>query len=119
MDSCSAEPPGTNGSRLASPTRQGPQEVTDASGPTRRGLLCGGLAAGIAVGAANVFGGAPAGATGPATTRRLRDAVGDPTAIHPFRVRFSTAQLAELRRRVAATRWPSRELVTDRSQGVQ
>src|SRR5678810_657328 len=28
-------------------------------------------------------------------------------------------QIADLRRRIAATRWPSRELVTDRSQGVQ
>jgi pimeloyl-ACP methyl ester carboxylesterase len=28
-------------------------------------------------------------------------------------------ELAELRRRIAATRWPTRELVADRSQGVQ
>ena len=28
-------------------------------------------------------------------------------------------QLAELRRRIAATRWPSNELVADLSQGVQ
>jgi pimeloyl-ACP methyl ester carboxylesterase len=43
----------------------------------------------------------------------------DPTAIRPFRIEVSEEQLAELRRRIAATRWPSRELVADRSQGVQ
>jgi pimeloyl-ACP methyl ester carboxylesterase len=41
------------------------------------------------------------------------------TAIRPFQVEVPEEQLAELRRRIAATRWPSRELVADRSQGVQ
>lgn len=40
-------------------------------------------------------------------------------AIRPFTVRFRDAALADLRRRLRATRWPSRELVGDRSQGVQ
>jgi len=44
---------------------------------------------------------------------------GDTTAIEPFRVNFAESELADLRRRVAATRWPGRELVKDRSQGVQ
>jgi hypothetical protein len=39
--------------------------------------------------------------------------------IRPFQVSIPEEQLAELRRRIQATRWPSRELVTDRSQGVQ
>ena len=39
--------------------------------------------------------------------------------IRPFHVEFPEEQLAELRRRITATRWPSRELVADRSQGVQ
>jgi pimeloyl-ACP methyl ester carboxylesterase len=39
-------------------------------------------------------------------------------AIHPFKVGFPEAELTELRRRVAATRWPERELVTDDSQGA-
>jgi pimeloyl-ACP methyl ester carboxylesterase len=43
----------------------------------------------------------------------------DVTAVRPFEVHVPEEQLAELRRRLAATRWPSRELVTDRSQGVQ
>jgi len=39
--------------------------------------------------------------------------------IRPFQVEIPEEQLAELRRRVDATRWPSKELVSDRSQGVQ
>src|ERR671916_3501512 len=39
--------------------------------------------------------------------------------IRPFHVEFPEEALADLRRRLAATRWPSRELVADRSQGVQ
>src|SRR5688500_6001171 len=41
------------------------------------------------------------------------------TAIHPFHVNVPEAELAELRRRINATRWPQRETVTDASQGVQ
>jgi pimeloyl-ACP methyl ester carboxylesterase len=41
------------------------------------------------------------------------------TAIRPFKFHASDEALADLRRRVAATKWPSRELVTDGSQGVQ
>jgi pimeloyl-ACP methyl ester carboxylesterase len=41
------------------------------------------------------------------------------TAIRPFRIEVPEEQLAELRRRLAATRFPSTELVADRSQGVQ
>jgi pimeloyl-ACP methyl ester carboxylesterase len=39
--------------------------------------------------------------------------------IRPFRVNVPEEELTELRRRIAATRWPSKELVEDRSQGVQ
>jgi Epoxide hydrolase N terminus len=39
--------------------------------------------------------------------------------LRPFRVDISDEALDDLRRRIAATRWPSRELVADRSQGVQ
>src|SRR5215217_9659094 len=41
------------------------------------------------------------------------------TTIRPFRVDVPEEDLAELRRRIAATRWPTKELVEDRSQGVQ
>jgi pimeloyl-ACP methyl ester carboxylesterase len=40
------------------------------------------------------------------------------TAVRPFAVGFPEADLAELRRRVNATRWPEREPVSDDSQGV-
>jgi pimeloyl-ACP methyl ester carboxylesterase len=39
--------------------------------------------------------------------------------IRPFQPSVPDADLAELRRRIDATRWPSSELVADRSQGVQ
>ena len=39
--------------------------------------------------------------------------------IRPFYVEFPQAALDDLRRRIAATRWPAREVVTDQSQGVQ
>ena len=42
-----------------------------------------------------------------------------PTEIRPFRVKVKEEQIDDLRRRIAATRWPSKELVQDRSQGVQ
>ena len=41
------------------------------------------------------------------------------TEIRPFRVDMPDEAIADLRRRIAARRWPSRELVADRSQGVQ
>ena len=41
-------------------------------------------------------------------------------AIRPFqKINFPEAELAELRRRVGATKWPERETVPDASQGVQ
>ena len=45
--------------------------------------------------------------------------VASATAIRPFTVNFPDDALADLRRRIAATRLPTSELVTDRSQGVQ
>jgi pimeloyl-ACP methyl ester carboxylesterase len=40
-------------------------------------------------------------------------------AIRPFKVEIPEEELVELRRRLAVTRWPTRELVADASQGVQ
>lgn len=40
-------------------------------------------------------------------------------AIRPFRFDASDEALADMHRRIAITKWPSRELVTDASQGVQ
>src|SRR5204863_5787920 len=43
----------------------------------------------------------------------------DATAIRPFTIETPESELEDLRARIAATRWPSKELVDDRSQGVQ
>jgi pimeloyl-ACP methyl ester carboxylesterase len=40
-------------------------------------------------------------------------------AIQPFKVSIPEKELVELRSRIAAARWPTKELVEDRSQGVQ
>ncbi len=52
----------------------------------------------------------------------VKDKIVDPPAlseIRPFHVHFSDAALADLKRRVLATKWPDRELVKDETQGVQ
>ena len=46
-----------------------------------------------------------------------RTAIED-TSIRPFRVHVSNEALADLRRRIQATRWPDKETVADRSQGA-
>ncbi len=49
-----------------------------------------------------------------------RIALGDDgDTIRPFRISVPEEQLVELRRRIAATRWPDQETVGDRSQGIQ
>ena len=45
-------------------------------------------------------------------------AAAENAAIRPFRVDFPEEELVELRRRIAATRWPEKETVADQSQGV-
>ena len=46
-------------------------------------------------------------------------AIESATEIRPFQVDVPEEELDDLRRRIAATRWPERETVTDESQGVQ
>jgi pimeloyl-ACP methyl ester carboxylesterase len=53
-----------------------------------------------------------------AVTAAVAQPSGD-TSIRPFRFRASDHALADLRRRIGATKWPGRELVPDASQGVQ
>lgn len=43
----------------------------------------------------------------------------DKTAVRPFRVNIPSAEVDNLRRRLAATRWPDKETVADDSQGAQ
>lgn len=72
-----------------------------------------GLAAGIA-GAALLLAALPAAAADQAKPFSKED----PNAIHPFHVKVSEEALADLRRRILATRWPDKETVSDHSQGV-
>jgi len=44
---------------------------------------------------------------------------GADTSIRPFKFRASDEELADLKRRIEATRWPDRETVNDDTQGVQ
>src|SRR5215208_2915487 len=44
---------------------------------------------------------------------------GTATEIRPFQIEIPEERIDDLRRRIEATRWPSKELVDDRSQGVQ
>jgi pimeloyl-ACP methyl ester carboxylesterase len=60
---------------------------------------------------------AAVGGTTAGQTQAKADAGGD--AIRPFRVHFSDEALADMKRRIAATRWPEKETVSDQSQGVQ
>jgi len=52
-------------------------------------------------------------------TQRGSKQASDMNAIRPFHVSFPEAELAELRGRINATKWPERETVTDGTQGVQ
>jgi len=49
----------------------------------------------------------------------MRTNVDTSTDIRPFRGEIPEQQIDDLRQRIAATRWPTKELVEDRSQGVQ
>jgi hypothetical protein len=81
--------------------RKGQTMTLSGSQPTRRQLIQGSLAAGITVAASAAL--SPALANAAATTA--------PARIRPFRVEIRREQVVEMRRRVAATRWPSQELV--------
>jgi pimeloyl-ACP methyl ester carboxylesterase len=84
------------------PMRPGSEAVN----PNRRQLLTTAGMGIAAAGAASLF---PVHSASAAST----------DAIRPFRIEVPEEDLADLRRRVVATRWPDRETVTDPSQGVQ
>ena len=89
---------------------------TSITTPSRRRFI-GVAAATLAAGAFTRL--AFADETVPATSGIAQVKAGDKTAIRPLRVHASDAQLADLKRRVKATKWPERETVGDASQGVQ
>src|SRR5580700_5861758 len=80
-----------------------------ATQPTRRGMLAISAAAAAASLSSGHLAAAPDAIKGVAS---MSD------AIRPFRVNVPDEQLIDLRRRLAATRWPDKETVADDSQGV-
>ena len=44
---------------------------------------------------------------------------GSPTGLRPFHYKASDMELADMKRRIKATRWPEKETVDDDTQGVQ
>ncbi len=75
------------------------------------------LAATATAGALGFMAAAPGDAVG--VTAEPGGGSSDPTAIREFRIGYPDDALADLRRRILATRWPSPELVGDDTQGVQ
>jgi pimeloyl-ACP methyl ester carboxylesterase len=49
----------------------------------------------------------------------MTSTIGTAAETQPFHLEIPEEQMDDLRRRIEATRWPSKELVPDRSQGVQ
>jgi len=95
---------------------EGEPAVSAANNHTRRSFL----ASSIAVGALSALRlSLPSQAEASGVTEPLSLVPGADTTLRPFHVNFSTADLADLRRRVAATRWPPKETVSDATQGVQ
>ena len=85
---------------------------------TPAAVLLSSLAAAVAVTAIPTQPGAAPNT--PVTAPDMRpDTANENAAIRPFRVEFPDEALADLHRRIAATRWPDRETVTDDSQGVR
>jgi pimeloyl-ACP methyl ester carboxylesterase len=93
------------------------------SSPTRRKVLAGSASVGTAsLLSAHLAVAAATGDTPPSQkSKQGGSSMGtvEDNAIRPFRFNASDEALADLRRRIAAAKWPSRELVTDASQGVQ
>ena len=84
------------------PTQPGPEVINQG----RRRLLGTAAMAIAAAGATNLM---------PASLAAAPEA----DAVRPFKINIAEAQLADLRRRILATRWPEQETVADESQGVQ
>ena len=83
---------------------------------TRRSLLAAAAAAGGVHAVSSAAGARAAGSNPPPPNPGAR---AEDTAVRPFRANIPEAELADLRRRLAATRWPDKETVADHSQGVQ
>jgi pimeloyl-ACP methyl ester carboxylesterase len=89
--------------------------TTISSSPTRRSLIAGSAATGAVSLLPMHFIAARDVSAGERSNKGTTKA----DAILPFRVKIPDESLADLRRRLVATRWLTKELVEDRSQGVQ
>src|SRR5215831_5326836 len=78
------------------------ENVMSETSPTRRDVL----ASSAAAGAVSLLSGNSAAAA-------------DDNTLRPFRINVPEEALVDLRRRIAATRWPEKETVADESQGVR
>src|SRR5271166_616751 len=90
--------------------------------PTRRSVLAGSaVASAVSLLPLNLAAAAAAGDTPGQPSNQGDSPMGtsEGDAIRPFRVNIPEEALADLRRRIAMTRWPDRETVSDQSQGVQ
>ena len=85
-------------------------------GWTRVALLMG---AAIAITRAQMEARSEAAVGGTPAAQSQAKTEGGSDAIRPFHVHFSDEALADMKRRIAATRWPEKETVADQSQGVQ
>jgi len=86
----------------------------------RRGIsrrfFCSAAAASAAAGSVGLLGFADRSKSMNAVAQQ---ATGEKAAIRPFRINFPETDLADLRKRIQATRWPEKETVADASQGVR
>ena len=88
--------------------------------PTRRKVLAGSAAVSAAgVLSANLAAAADPPPGPPPEQQAESFSMVEDDTIRRFEFKASNEALADLRRRIAATKWPSRELVPDASQGVQ
>ncbi len=93
------------------------------SPPTRRRVLAGSAIVGAAsLLPAHLSAAAAAGDTPPGQPSNQGDSSMDTevdNTLRPFQFKAPDEALADLRRRIAATRWPDKETVADQTQGVQ
>ena len=99
----------------------GPRAASAAAGTLGLFLLftpCPAQVAADRSGSAQGFGQGPGIRATTAAVSSTNTAENAATAIRPFSFRATDEDLAELRRRIVATRWPEKETVADHSQGV-
>ena len=85
---------------------------------TRRSFLATSAAAG-AIGLLGLAEPTDARAASSQPENKGSSSANEDSSIRPYRINVPQADLVDLRRRIAATRWPEKETVSDVTQGVQ